>query len=716
MKRNISFICIVCLLLFCFIATDTANAITVKWLRIGRYWRPVADSGDEGEGNIGWNQNGFYYYGAFEQGRSMTQTKGVFIAAKSFTDTTGKTWAPMVSGHGQWSVDEATIMMPIPDDDGFTLRMYRRYHPPEIYVDDYPLHDPFPRDVDEEVNPNIIPGTAEAMLASTIRLNMGIEIKQKVLAWDEKNHDDYIMYDWTFTNTGNADFDDEIEYPDQTLEGIYSFKQLRVADNWGYRNWTTKYGQLTTDTLRLLIGYPELRDGIEWDEFGCIEDPISGKIQDPHFWAEAILYTPTSATDPTHDPSQPRMSGVQDCDLPFACRHPGDQSQSDWSNMYQTCEEGLAPYDGTPEMDHPDLYPNTHHSIKFDERGYKYITDYENLGWSLAHHYAIGPYTLEPGESFRIVWADVVGSISYDKGWEVGKAWAAGNSEVTVPYPGPDNLTEKYTLFPDLAPTENDKNKDRWVFSSRDSLHMNAHAATFAFNSDYDVPEAPPAPSIRVSSKPDKILIEWNYDHLTVSPPSDLAGYRVYRSTGIPDSTWELIEEYGTGTNSHEDTDVSRAYGYYYAVCAYDDGTSNAVGVKGVREVQESGLYLNRTTLAAYLTRVAGSLDKAVIVPNPFNINAASLQYIGQKDKIMFLDIPGYCVIDIYTESGDHMQTIEHLDGSGDQSWGVLTEEFQTTKSQQIPVSGLYIARIEETDEQGKRTGNSKILKFLIVR
>ena len=35
----------------------------------------------------------------------------------------------------------------------------------------------------------------------------------------------------------------------------------------------------------------------------------------------------------------------------------------------------------------------------------------------------------------------------------------------------------------------------------------------------------------------------------------------------------------------------------------------------------------------------------------------------------------------------------------------------------QITVSGLYLARIEETDKSsGERTGNATVVKFLIVR
>ena len=730
MKRSLSFLCIICVLLIAFmVIPDTVKAGTVKWLRVGSYWKPVADSGDEGEGNIGWNTNGMYYYHGFT--RHAYSTKAVFIGTEDWTDSLGTLNPIWISGNGQWDTDETNIMLPIPDADGFTMHRYLRNTPPEIYVDDFPLHDPFPRQEDEHLETNDeIPGNADALLLSTIRTNMGLTIDQKVFAWDEKNHDDYVVFDWTFTNTGNGNFNDAIEFPNQTLQDVFFFRQLRFAEEGDvHQRWGSAYGEYMSDTLRIPgYGLPTNMEGATWDHFGNMD--VSGDIYDPGFMAETVLFAESNDDEYVvsgvggDDLSQPRMTGIQDCDLPFVVRHPYGMSESDWANLYQVSEFGLLPYDGSVEMDDPDIYPGTHHSTRFVDRGFKYATDYEAFGWSLAAIYAVGPYTLEPGESFNVVWADVYGSINRDLGWEIGKAWVDGNSETAIPYVdrngttiadgGEDNLLEKFTLFPELAPTDNDKNKDRWVLTGIDSLHQNANAAKWNWDNDYTVPEAPPAPSIWVYSRPDGVEIEWGTESESAS---DFAGYRVYRATGHADSTWELLETYnGTGTHLHIDQTAYRGIGYYYQVSAFDDGTSNAVGVKGVKEVQESGRYLNRTTLAAYLTRPAGTLDQVVVVPNPYNINARELQFIGEQDKIMFLNVPGYCNIYIYTESGDLVKKVVHDDGSGDQSWGVLPEEYSATQSSQIVVSGLYLARIEETDKDMKPTGDERIVKFLIVR
>jgi hypothetical protein len=81
----------------------------------------------------------------------------------------------------------------------------------------------------------------------------------------------------------------------------------------------------------------------------------------------------------------------------------------------------------------------------------------------------------------------------------------------------------------------------------------------------------------------------------------------------------------------------------------------------------------------------------------------------------MFLDIPGYCKIRIYSERGDLINTIIHDDGSGDQAW------FLTTSSRQVVVSGIYIAYIEVTQDPEDtaytyKKGDSIYKKFIVIR
>jgi hypothetical protein len=107
----------------------------------------------------------------------------------------------------------------------------------------------------------------------------------------------------------------------------------------------------------------------------------------------------------------------------------------------------------------------------------------------------------------------------------------------------------------------------------------------------------------------------------------------------------------------------------------------------------------------AYLMRQAeNDMEKIRVVPNPYNIKAQAIQYKGEKDKIMFLNIPGTCTIKIYTERGDLIKTIQHNNGSGDEGWNSITQY------NQVVVSGVYIAYFETPE------GKNTFRKFVIIR
>jgi len=144
-----------------------------------------------------------------------------------------------------------------------------------------------------------------------------------------------------------------------------------------------------------------------------------------------------------------------------------------------------------------------------------------------------------------------------------------------------------------------------------------------------------------------------------------------------------------------------------------------------------SGRYYTQTSEPAYLRRQAGetladqvdaegNIIKAGIriVPNPYDIKSRKLQYIGEDDKIMFLNIPGHCTIRIFTERGDLINQIEHEDGSGDESWNSITS------ARQVVVSGIYIAHFEVTQDQYDpatntllyKKGDTAVRKLVIIR
>jgi hypothetical protein len=689
-----------------------------KNVRVGSFWARVMDSGDEGEGSWGWGMSPSYYDGFGWAG--MFSSKAMFLGCKNWTDTTGTIHPVKVSGHGQWEIDDTRIWMPIADAEGYTIHRYMRYQPPAVVVDGQHTEDPYPYDFSDHVDPNAIPGTADIMLESWINTDMGLEIHQKVYGFSHKDFDDFQIYEWTFKNTGNADRDPEIELPNQTLEDVYFLRQLRYFED--FKNWASDYGWFPNDTLRILYSYPARTEDAEFDIFGGV-DPSTGFIGFPFFMGEVILFASTNGNPTVNDPNQPSMTGTGDCDLESVTWHSNNLSTYQRDNLYALMSEGFSVYPGyESDIDLNGTKPG-HHAQSFDRRGFNFPTDVAWWGYTLAGFYACGPFTLSPGDSFKVVWAQVEGMISPEKGDEIGSLWKQGSCTWGNMVPGgPDDiLPPPYRNFPSLYADDaystalNNWAKDNWVFTGKDSIFKNASNAQKAWQSNLEVPAVPFPPSISITSLPDRIRIEWVPTQAGYE--TGVVGYKVYRALGsyythLPEDesqviggNWEMIFECGQGTpnaltNLFDDYTAQRGLAYYYYVSAV-----NSAGI-------ESGKYLNMmmTQRTAHLLKpAAATLDSVRVVPNPFNLAASELQFTGEKNKILFVNLPMECTIRIFTESGDLVKTINHL-GSGDESWGILSEEQMVSESGQIVVSGIYLAFIETPD--GKHT----VVKFLIVR
>jgi len=698
MKRISRFF--LCSILFFLLSSLSTQAGTFKWIRVGNFQTKIVDSGDQGESS-GEGSFHWYYYNSFAWPPGIDHA-GYQIGTRDWTDENGKTYPVKISGAGHGSADEATNTIPVPFADGSTIKRYVRYKPPTVIVDGFYNNLPFPQ-AGDEVNPDKIPGTADEMIESYINTSMGLTIHQKVLAWSQKNHDDYIIWDWTFTNTGNVDADPDIELPNQILKDVYFLRANNYYAGLG-EPWHSCYGEHPTDSLRISYAFPARGTETEFDTFGD-PDESTGFLRAPWYIGEAMLHVDKDVNDKSDNPAQPQWTGANTAELMYIKNEANITSDLDHQQLYQTMQNG---FDDQPYL--TDVYPGTHHNIRMDDlaiqEGDESPQDLSWWNWMACSYTSSGPFTLAPGDSFRIVWATVYGSISREIGWKVGKDWI--NGEATW---------EGENILPAVQEgrydDDNDYAKDCWVATSKDSLFKNAWAAQWAVRHNYNVPIPPPAPSIEIQSLPDGILIKWGTESESVA---DFAGYRVYRAIGQTDTTYYPIFECGKGTansltHEYKDTSAQRGIAYFYYVAAFDDGENNIPGVNGKKESLESGMYLNRTTKAAHLTRPQGSLSKARVVPNPYNINQPKrLQFTGEPDKIMFLNIPGKCTIRIFTESGDLVKTIEHTNGSGDESWGNLLNEHSVTDSGQIIVSGLYIARI--TTPEGKSVN----LKFLVIR
>jgi hypothetical protein len=718
------------LLLVIFFFSPEAFAQGIKKeMAVGYLRWQVVDSGDEGEGAHGWGADQAWHDGYIE---GLYSSKAVMLGCKNWVDENGSPRAVKVSGHGQWETDDRHVMMPLPDAEAFTIHRYLRYQPPAITVDGDRIEDPFPLGFSDHVDPARVPGNADGLIESYVNTDMGVSFRQRAIGFSQKHHNKYLITEYVFINTGNTDLDEEIELPGQTIDDFYFLKQLRTRESDANRPWVSAYGQFPEHDIRVCYGYASrFNPGSSSDVFGgadpASEDPAwLGQLLFTMFSGETIIFASAAANDFVNDDvNQPRMTTYLDVDFDGFTFHTWNMTEDQMQRLYQVMEEGAINLEG---INYPELSGTKpgHHGIPLDQRGFASPGDMEGFGYSASVAYSIGPYDLQFGDSIKIVVADLFGSISPEKAYEVGTAW--DNDEATwgnMEIGGSDDiLPPQYQANPQLIQSTDGRSavnnwaKDNWVYSGRDSLFAAARAAQWAYQNNYMIPEPPRAPSIEVKSLPDLIRISWGRE--AEEAADDIAGYRVYRAVGswyphVPEEqttlvgSFEKIHEAPAGVYEFEDKSAERGAAYHYAVVAYDDGNSNGPDFDGETRSLESNFILNATTNPGFLVKPGGTLEDIVVVPNPFNLSAGDKNFPNEPNKIVFFNVPSKCTIRIFTETGDLVRTIEH-EGSGDAPWGTIPQEHSATEIGQIVVSGIYIAHIQTPD------GKSTVRKFVVVR
>jgi hypothetical protein len=490
--------------------------------------------------------------------------------------------------------------------EGTLIRRYFKYQPPEVVVDGYHLEPPIMSG--DKVDPGYIKNfagntdcTADLIVESSIGTWMGLDIHARYLAWTGKNHDDYIVYDWTFVNTGNTDEDPEIELPGQSLDSLYLMRQAQFMPkevSWGSNSWVDWWGvtpeQYDSMPLRAQFWYQIPTPGgimVGTWALGFSLAQSQGTSYDRGYIDEsanicaATIFAPKTS-DGLHpveaqfpnnpaidDSTQPRSNSNVHCNDEAFKYHSGMRPKSDWITVYNVMKYGQTVNDN-PLYDN-DIYlmqdipssdpmhywigepfPNTYHDVpSVDLPGSHPIDISWYMFWHSPAQASFGPYQLEFGDSLRLVQVLSLGGLSARTRYEIGQAWLAG----TLRYEGPHKCPHKWYEHPEIwegapAPTTDSATlaKDEWLFTVQDSLKQNALAAQWNFDNGYGAPVPPPPPQFfYVNSRPTKIELSWGTQSEIAS---DFAGYRVYRALGNPGPAystaglvgeWELIYQCG---------------------------------------------------------------------------------------------------------------------------------------------------------------------------
>ena len=680
-----------------------------KWMSVGSLHNWFSEMGCEAEvarSSSSRQQDGLQWPAIYPYQDSQAY-KGLWLGAKDFTDERGDfyeykvvTMGPRSKGLGEFFPQR--------------FEMISKFDPPKVFVDGVLS---FEKNVENEVvDPSIAP---DRMIINTVNTLLGITMTRNIMQFGHPEHDNYMIYEYIFTNTGNIDDDDEIELPDNTVTDFRAFFLYRYAScfqtryivgngtGWGMNTMIdargdgpdnpTTYGDPANENFRAqfawhgyfpskVINYDNIGGPI-WRVFApyvAAYDTV-GRLGAPHFVGMVTLHADKSANDDSDDPAQPSTTGWYGSDLPETGPNSDPYNVAEMQKRYSWMDYGhMTPrhaWEVEPSGDFATQTGPPHIDIGAPRSGLP-------GGFSIGNGY--GPYTLGPGESVRIVMAEAVNGLSTEKSIEYGVAFKRGNI--------------------------NAETKNRHVMTGKDSLFKTFNLATQNFESGFNIDQPPKPPKLfQVNGGGDRISLSWEtYDDV------NLKGFNIYRMRGEynnPLVTPELIYEAGKDEREWDDLTPVRGVAYYYYI--------ECVGLNGLN----SSRYYTQTYDPTFLKRPQGapdskSMDVIRVVPNPYIISATPgrLTFPGtgtrETDKLAFFNLPGQCRIKIFTETGELVTEIEHTDGSGDAYW------YATTSSNQVVVSGIYLAHIEVTEDivdqsTGEKIyskGQSKILKFVIIR
>ncbi|MFV1883703.1 MAG: hypothetical protein ACMZ7B_04395 [Balneola sp.] len=709
--------------------SQTAEAqVENRWLSAGSFHNFYSSIGSEIESGFIDEQQGGWQWPAIYRGQDAQAMKALWLGATNFTDDQ-QTWdfrvvhvGPRVTGLGEfYPVSVETIS---------------KFAPPEVSVDGLVS---FSKDVaNDAIDPNM---EADRKIVTVMNTLLGVTVQRTAMQFSQQYHDNYHVIEYIFTNTGNIDSDPEIEYPNRTVEGFVPYFLNRMAPvkasrhtignatGWGLNTMNDRRGDgqrpEETENFRAQFSwhgyFPAFADQ-NYDNLGApiyqpaqatinggylSADDTTGRLEAYHFVGTVTLHADASASNETDDPGQPFTMTEEHNDDPLYAANNSAFNESRMASEYNMMIRGRN---------------STRHAYRIEPSGYdgfinpgggNYSLQSEFLG-GFAYNYGYGPYTLAPGESVRIVIAEASAGINRDIAEGVGRQFkdivlSGGDEYQDITY----NVNGQ-----SLSMTKNE-----WVFTGQDSLFQTFERALANFNSGYSIPEAPMPPSIfSVSSAGDGINLDWEFD----GNEGDIEGFRIYRASGRVDSTYRLLAEVPSSERFFSDGEGGRidnpsiyqlnlpirGRDYYYYIVSVGNENNDATGLTPTGKNLISNRYYSQSYDPARLLRAAGeAMEEIRVVPNPYNPNIERSLLLDQdgRDRIAFYEIPGICTIQIYTEVGELIKTIEHDNGSGDEFWDLRTDYRQRV------VSGVYIARIINKDPNDDDFGRVAIRKIVII-
>ncbi len=295
-----------------------------KWLNVGDFQSRYLSGGSNPEGDeIAWS------YPAIRPRAAYSRWKGFWVGARNVTDETGRNWPVRISHIGPRLTGVGQVF-----DVSHILTS--RYEQPVVQVDQA---DTFLEPVVvDAVDPSLAP---DRVVTSVINTSIGVTMQRKAMQWSHPDHQGYHIIEYTFTNTGNVDGDEDVEVPDNDLEDVYFTFLDRptgaaaFAGAWDNSAGGVAWGQFTMNDAVgdgvsdygvdfraqfAWLGNIKETNGLEWNTLGnpmwrnhqwnAIADDTLGRLGSANFSGVVTIHADTEAHEPgassPDDRAQPR--------------------------------------------------------------------------------------------------------------------------------------------------------------------------------------------------------------------------------------------------------------------------------------------------------------------------------------------------------------------------------------------------------------------------
>lgn len=572
----------------------------------------------------------------------------------------------------------------------------------------------------------------EEQTFTRVLTNLGVTVTRRSYVWSYPGFRDFIIYDYVFKNTGDivSVLTEEVvpntQDFQQTLRDIYfvfhsaisvstksqiNFHSELTAVQAGAFGWKPSsyhdYYHLSDDgTLAFSTNYNGGAAPVPWDpeplkDNEAWKTKFGNELQSPAAFGWLALYA-----DPTG--AAPRTSPKPDVlriDVHKGGRFQGKDLDFEFFRATEANKKAYYEFAMTP-----DLQPQ----LGNEGNRFNFYT------------YSYGPYTMAPGDSVRIILAEIAGVMDYN---EVINGDPNG-------------------YFPDSTIAAIERNAE-WA---RKAVSWGIGATVDGIPLAADAPEPPPSPGVAVAnasqgSEEAVILVTWDdvAETATITDGSgsvfydnsDLDGYRVYRSTDfqytsdteppvLRGAAWTLMADIPKSQfNEYWDTELNRykfedrtvefgrRYGYY--VSAYNNDprpwtSANGTVVSDLPTL-ESGDH-NRSQPASALAGPVSSFD-IYVAPNPFVFGDPDRSFgLNDPYKIEFRNLPERATIRIYTISGDLIRTLKHGPDEIGNVFGSMAWD-QKSDSGLLVAPGLYIYHV---DSETEGLDNARTGKLMIIR